>query len=149
ASGLFVSNELIGDIFMHSQPERGVDYTTLRQMLFSAADSPLAQRFYPDGRGDIDEEVRRYQMLRFGSYIGFKPPYFYNRSLLSRLHRASMPALIVWGAEDHMVPVAHAHAYAKGLPGSGAALLVPGAGHAVHLESPDAVAKAFADFLKS
>lgn len=147
AAGLFVSNELIGDVFMHAQPERGIDYSTLRHMLFSSADAPLAQRYFPNGRGDIDEEVRRYQMLRFGSYIGFKPPYFYNRSLVDRLHRAAMPALVVWGAEDHMVPVTHARAYANGLPGAGEPVVVAGAGHAVHLEHPDTVAKAFATFL--
>lgn len=147
ASGLFVPGELIGDIFMHSQPERGVDYTTLRHMLFSSSDADLAQRYYPNGRGDIDEEVRRYEMLRFGSFIGFKPPYFYNRSLIDRLHRANMPALVVWGSEDHMVPQAHAKAYAIGLPGSGDPVLVPEAGHAAHLEAPDTVAQAFTAFL--
>lgn len=148
ACGLFVSGEHIADIFMHSQPERGVDYSTLRHMLFSSADAPLAQRFYPDGRGNIDEEVRRYEMLRFGSYIGFKPPYFYNRFLVDRLRRAAMPACVVWGSQDHMVPVAHAHAYASGLSGAGAPVIVAGAGHAVHLEAPDAAAAAVLGLLK-
>ncbi len=149
ATGLFVSGQYIGDIFMHSQPERGIDYTTLRHMLFSSSDCELAQRYYPNGRGDIDEEVRRYEMLRMGSFIGFKPPYFYNRSLVDRLHRATMPALVAWGADDHMVPLAHAQAYASGLPGAGDPLVLPGAGHAAHLEASDAAAKAFAAFLKA
>ena len=46
----------------------------------------------PARRGDIEEEMRRYQMLRFGSFVGFKPPYFYNRVLRERLYRATMPA---------------------------------------------------------
>ena len=29
---------------------------------------------FPDGKGELEDEVRRYQMLRFGSRIGFKPP---------------------------------------------------------------------------
>ncbi|MCC2096368.1 MAG: alpha/beta hydrolase [Hyphomicrobiales bacterium] len=149
ASGLFVSGEHIGDIFMHSQPERGVDYTTLRHMLFTSSDAELAQRYYPDGRGDIDEEVRRYEMLRLGSFVGFRPPYFYNRSLVDRLHRARMPALVVWGGEDHMVPVAHAQAYAKGLPGSGGPVILLDTGHAAHMEAPEATGKAFASFLAS
>jgi pimeloyl-ACP methyl ester carboxylesterase len=78
-------------------------------------------------------------MLRFGSAIGFKPPYFYNRPLVDRLYRASMPSLAVWGADDHMVPTAHGKTYAARL-GNGATLqLIPGAGHAVHLEKPDEV----------
>jgi pyruvate dehydrogenase E2 component (dihydrolipoamide acetyltransferase) len=143
ASGLFVKGALIGDVFMHAQPERGVDYTTLRQMLFSSSDHPIAREYYPDIRGDIDVEVRRYQMLRFGSFLGFRPPYFYNRTLIDRLYRAAMPARIVWGGKDAMVPLSHAEAYAKGLPGAGGKpIIVPGAGHAVHLEAPEAAAKA-------
>ncbi len=141
ASGLFVSGAHIGDVFMHAQPERGVDYKTLRTMLFSSADHPIGLKYFPNIRGDIDIEVRRYQMLRFGSYVGFKPPYFYNRTLVDRLYRAGMPSRVIWGERDGMVPLAHADAYAKGLPGAGgAARIVPGAGHAVHLEEPAAVA---------
>ncbi len=74
----------------------------------------LAKRWFPDGRGDLDEEVRRYQMLRFGSFVGFKPPYFYHRELRERLYRASMPSLVVWGEHDRMVPPAHGAAYHDG-----------------------------------
>ena len=76
AAGLFVQGQLIGDVFMNAQPERGVDYKTLRRMFFGSSDHPVAKQFYPDVRGDIDVEVRRYEMLRFGSFTGFKPPYF-------------------------------------------------------------------------
>ena len=50
-------------------------------MLFASDNAPLALRYYPDGRGDLDDELRRYGMLRFGSAIGFKPPYFYHWAL--------------------------------------------------------------------
>jgi len=147
AFGLFVPGEPIADIFMHAQPERGVDYTTLRHMLFSSADSAPALRYFPDGRGDLDEEVRRYAMLRFGSFVGFRPPYFYNRHLVDRLRRAKMPALVVWGEDDHMVSRAHALAYANGLPEAGAPDFIAGAGHAAHVEAPEACARAFSAFL--
>ncbi len=149
AAGLFVQGELIADVFMNAQPERGVDYKTLRRMLFSSSDHPVARKYYPDVRGEIDVEVRRYEMLRYGSFTGFKPPYLYNRSLVERLHRASMPSCVVWGEKDGMVPLAHANAYAKGLPGSGGkAHVVAGAGHAVHLEEPGKVGDIVAAFLK-
>jgi pimeloyl-ACP methyl ester carboxylesterase len=139
ATGLFVAGEHIGDIFMNSNPDHGTSLASLRHMLFVAKDAPQALRTYPDGRGDIDDEMRRYAMLRFGSAIGFRPPYLYNRSLVDRLHRAAMLSVVVWGAEDHMVPVAHGKAYAKHL-GSGTALkLIAGAGHAAHLEKPNEV----------
>ena len=147
ACGLFVTEQHIADIFMHTQPERGVDYATMRHMLFSSADAPPGLRYYPDGRGDLDEETRRYEVIRFASYIGFKPPYLYNRSLVTRLHRAKMPAAVVWGEHDHFVPRAHGDAYAAGLPLAGRLKIISGAGHAAQLEAPDEVADVMLDLL--
>jgi pimeloyl-ACP methyl ester carboxylesterase len=147
ACGLFVPGEPIGDVFMHAQPERGVDLTTLRGLLFSDASTPVAERFFPDGRGDIDEEMRRYQMLRFGSFVGFKPPYFHHRALRERLYRAAMPALVIWGEHDRMVPRAHGDAYVAGLAGASELKIVNGAGHAAPLEEPEATATLLIEFL--
>ena len=148
ACGLYVPGEPIGDVFMHAQPERGVDYTTLRALLFASPDICAALRFFPNGRADLDEEMRRYQMLRFGSFVGFKPPYFYHRALAERLHRAAMPALVIWGEHDRMVPRAHGEAYAAGLKGAGKLALVQGAGHAIVLEQPQATVDMLLAFLR-
>lgn len=148
ACGLFVAGAPIGDVFMHAQPERGVDYATLRALLFSGARAPVALRYFPDGRGDIEEEMRRYQMLRFGSFVGFKPPYFYHRALIERLHRAHMPACVIWGEHDRMVPRAHGDAYAAGLKGAEALRIVNGAGHAAPLEQHEATAAIVIAFLQ-
>jgi pimeloyl-ACP methyl ester carboxylesterase len=146
ACGLFVPGELIGDIFMHAQPERGTELRTLRELLFAEADAPHACRWFPDGRGDLDEETRRYQMLRFGSFVGFKPPYFYHRELRERLYRASMPALVIWGEHDRMVPPAHGRAYCDGLGAATDLELIARAGHAVQIEQPDRIADAVIAF---
>lgn len=149
ATGLFVTGEPIGDVFMHTQPERGVDYATLRRMYFSSSDLPMALRYYPNGRGDIDEETRRYQMVRFCSFVGFKPPYLYNRSLIDRLHRAKMPSLVVWGEKDGLVPLSHGRAYAEKLPGSGELRVIRNAGHAAQAEAPGEAGDIVSAFLKS
>ena len=119
---------------MHAQPERGTDLSSLRALLFAEPDGALATRWFPDGRGDLDEEVRRYQMLRFGSFVGFKPPYFYHRELRERLYRASMPSLVIWGGSDRMVPPAHGSGLRRRIAGGGRFAMIDGAGHAVHLE---------------
>ena len=147
ASGLFVPGAPIGDVFMHSQPERGVEIATLRRLLFADEHATVGLRFFPSARGDIEEEMRRYQMLRFCSFLGFKPPYFYNRALIGRLYRATMPAAVIWGAADRMVPRAHGEAYVAGLPGATDLSLISGAGHSTPLEAPDATADALLDFL--
>ena len=137
ASGLFVPGSHISDIFLNSNPDRGTDLSSLRRILFASDDAPMGLRYYPDGKGDIEEEMRRYAMLRFGSAIGFKPPYFYNWPLVQRLGRARMPSLVIWGAHDGMTPLAHGEAYAAGLGKADELRIVADAGHAVHLEKPE------------
>jgi pimeloyl-ACP methyl ester carboxylesterase len=146
ATGLFVEQALIGDVFMMAQPERGQSYTGLRELLFASADQPQGLALFPDGVGEIDDELRRYQMLRLGSRIGFKPPYFYNYSLKNRLHRVTAPTLVLWGEHDRMVPRGHGETYARLIPGAKLEI-VAGAGHSAHVEKPEQVAKLVADFL--
>jgi pimeloyl-ACP methyl ester carboxylesterase len=149
ATGLFVEGALIADLFMMAQPERGSSYAGLRHMLFSGSDHPKALELFPDGMAGLEDELRRYQMLRFGSRIGFRPPYFYDYVLRNRLHRISSPTLIIWGEHDHMVPRAHGETYSSFIPKAQPLQIVPDAGHSVHVENPDVVAKMVADFLES
>jgi pimeloyl-ACP methyl ester carboxylesterase len=146
ACGLFVPGEPIGDIFMHAQPERGTDLSSLRTLLFAEPDGAVAKRWFPDGRGDIEEELRRYQMLRFGSFMGFKPPYFYHRELRDRLYRASMPSLVLWGGHDRMVPPAHGAAYGDGLSDVTGLATLARTGHAILLEEADRAAELIREF---
>jgi pimeloyl-ACP methyl ester carboxylesterase len=147
AAGLFIQGALIGDVFMHAQPEYGSSYATLRELLFSSDNHPLALELFPDGKGALEDEVRRYQMLRLSSRIGFKPPYFYNHSLKNRLHRITAPALVIWGEHDHMVPRQHGETYAERIPNA-KLTIIPGAGHSAHVEKPEETANLIQEFLK-
>jgi pimeloyl-ACP methyl ester carboxylesterase len=147
AAGLFVQGALIGDVFMNAQPEYGASYATLREMLFSSADHPMALELFPDGKGELEDEVRRYQMLRLSSRIGFKPPYFYNSSLKNRLHRITSPTLVIWGEHDHMVPRVHGETYAEKTRNA-TLQLVSGAGHSAHVEKPEETASLICEFLE-
>jgi pimeloyl-ACP methyl ester carboxylesterase len=149
ASGLFVEGALIGDVFMMAQPEYGSSYASLREMLFSSADQPNALEMFPDGKGDLEDEVRRYQMLRLSSRIGFKPPYFYNRPLKNRLHRITSPTLVIWGEKDNFVPRSHGETYARLIPNCGELKIIPSAGHSVHVEKPEETAKLVREFLEN
>lgn len=148
ATGLFVSGQPIADIFWVAQPEDGIYYNDLRHMLFAAKDSTAGKALFPDGKGEIAQELLRYRMFRFASQIGFSPPYLYDRKLIEQLHRYKGRSLVVWGESDHMVPRAHAEAYAKGLAGARLEL-VRGAGHAAHIESPEAVARLIVDHCRA
>ena len=147
AAGLFVQGALIGDVFMNAQPEYGSSYASLREMLFASANQPNALDMFPDGKGELEDEVRRYQMLRLSSRIGFKPPYFYNHSLRNRLHRITVPSLVIWGEHDHMVPLSHGETYAKSMPQAQPLRVIPKSGHSVHVEQPELMAEMVSDFL--
>jgi pimeloyl-ACP methyl ester carboxylesterase len=147
ASGLFVEGSLIGDIFMNAQPEFGSSYASLRAMLFASADHANALEMFPDGKGELEDEVRRDQMLRLSSRIGFKPPYFYNRPLRNRLHRITSPALVIWAEQDNFVPRSHGETYARLLPNSGELNIIKSAGHSIPVERPLETANLIIEFL--
>lgn len=63
-----------------------------------------------------------------------------------RLPRIGVPTLIVHGARDNAVPVAHARNAARLIPGAQLSV-VPDAGHWVQRDRPSAVLAAISDFL--
>ena len=146
AQGLFIRSNSIADLFWVAQPEDGVYYNDLRAILFSGADSEIGRTLYPDGRGEIDQELLRFKMFRFASRIGFSPPYFYDRKLIDRLSRYKGPALVLQGEKDRFVPRVHAEAYASGFAAARLEIILD-CGHSVVAEAPDATAAAVCEFL--
>ncbi len=68
-------------------------------------------------------------------------------SALDRLYLAShVPTLIVWGENDRIIPVAHAHIAHETIVGSRLEI-IPGAGHFVHTETSGQFLAVLADFL--
>ena len=104
ATGLYVPDEPIGDIFMAAQSTDGGMYADFREMLFASKDQAEAIAMFPDGLGELENEMLRYKMFRFLSRVGFRPPYLYNRTLRNRLYRYTNPALVIWGHDDRLVP---------------------------------------------
>ena len=70
-----------------------------------------------------------------------------DKGLKKRIHRITAPALLLWGRDDRLVPVSYAELFASRLLSSKTEV-VEGAGHAPHLESPDAVTRLVQAFLK-
>lgn len=58
------------------------------------------------------------------------------------------PTLILWGAKDHLIPVAAAYAYQKAIPGS-KLIVFPDAGHVLQEDEADKSAAAARTFLDS
>jgi len=72
-------------------------------------------------------------------------PYMYNRSLHRLLASCRVPSLVVWGAEDQVVPVECAALYAGAL-GDAPTRVIESCGHAVEAEEPQRLADAIIQF---
>jgi len=66
--------------------------------------------------------------------------------LLDRLPQISVPTLLVWGAQDRLLPVRQAHAAAARLPHSRLHVL-PECGHCPQMEKPEEFNRLVLDFL--
>jgi pimeloyl-ACP methyl ester carboxylesterase len=70
-------------------------------------------------------------------------------SAFDRLHLAAqIPTLIVWGARDPFIPVRHAFAAHRAIPGSRLEIFED-VGHYPHCEAPERFADVLADFITS
>jgi len=71
-----------------------------------------------------------------------------DKGLKKRIHRIAAPTLLVWGEHDRLVPRAYAKEFAGRIADTRLEV-VAGAGHAPHLEQPDATARAVQAFFKA
>ena len=71
------------------------------------------------------------------------PPDFYVRD---HIRAITAPTLILWGEEDHILPVAGAHAWAKAIPGA-RLIVYPATGHLPMEEVPQQSAADMRNFL--
>ena len=73
-------------------------------------------------------------------------PRWYNPDLEKWLHRIKLPALIVWGEDDKLLPPAYAALWRERLPDAHL-IMVDQCGHLPHVEQARVVARAVREFL--
>jgi pimeloyl-ACP methyl ester carboxylesterase len=83
-----------------------------------------------------DEEATVLATDRMAHAMYTWDPYMHNPKLRHRLHRINVPTLLIWGADDGVVPVAYAEAYRSLIPGA-RLVIMPNAGHLPQMEQPD------------
>jgi len=71
---------------------------------------------------------------------------FYANSVASDLKVLGKPSLIIWGEKDQQMPLKYAERLHREMPESHL-VIIPGAGHLVLFDAPDAVASALKDFI--
>ena len=91
--------------------------------------------------------VRGYHELTTLARLSWNP-YLYDPKLQQRLARISAPTLLVWGADDAVLPLPHAEAWAAALPCATLKVL-PNCGHLVPLERADAFTALAIEFLSA
>ena len=103
------------------------------------------QMFGPSEPPDAAIAARVRLMWAMGATSKFIWP-IPDKGLKKRIHRVSAPTLIVWGADDRLVPSIYADEFSKRLARA-RVHIITGAGHAPHLEHPAAIAGLVRDFL--
>ncbi len=100
----------------------------------------------PDTKKMTDDELAAMFRNRETLALLVWEPWMHNTKLKHRLHRVKSPALFIRGSSDGLVSDSYLKAYAALLPNA-RTLTIPAAGHAPHLEQPEALASAVLEFL--
>ena len=97
----------------------------------------------PASGPDVDFIVRQYEEQAATARVLWQRAY--DPKLERRLHHITAPTLVLWGADDRLLPPAHGEKLAKLLPNA-RFQLIDGCGHVPPIEAPDAFAAAVIDF---
>lgn len=73
-------------------------------------------------------------------------PYMYDPALPAMLGKVQVPTLIVWGAQDEIIPPECGDLYQRAIPGA-TLQVIEGCGHFAHLDQPRALADVALDFV--
>lgn len=137
-AGLYVADAPVKEIFGREPGELAED-------LFADQSHPVAQMMHAvsdvvTSSAEIPFELIKpvLQSLAATARLAWNP-YLHNPKLSKRLYRITSPTLVVHGAEDRLIPRAHAEAYAAAIPNA-RLVDVEGAGHLVPLEKPQQLA---------
>jgi pimeloyl-ACP methyl ester carboxylesterase len=135
--GLFTADEPVADVFAHVSPANPA---------LLCRDAGAAAAFFA---APADADPVEWQVLsaRANAAAARLLWPLGERGLAKRLHRIESDTLLLWGAEDAVVPASYAKRFAAGIPGRSVIRTVEGAGHLAYVDQPDATAQAVLEFL--
>ena len=147
----FTQLVLIGPLGLWNEAHPVPDFftfapTALAGMLYADPDSPQAQAIAVTPTEDeamIQFQLERAKSMAASARFLWPIP---NRGLSKRLHRATMPTLLIWGERDGVCPPAYAEDFKALLPNARVEL-IPVAAHMPHLEQPEKLAELIEGFL--
>lgn len=139
APGFWVDEQPLPDLFRLMQ-----DRDQLRELLFFDPKSAIADLVIKDKPSD-EQLLSAYQSMTVLARLMWEKPY--DPKLAQRLHRVQCPVLLLWGAEDRLVPPAYGEAYRKYLP-QAEWQLIPQCGHLPMFEREPQFVEAVARFCR-
>ncbi len=92
------------------------------------------------------EQLEMWDVCREMSFRIAWKPYMYSQTLPHLLCAVRVPALVVWGDDDKVVPQSAAKRYVEALPNAKLEI-VKASGHCVDMEQPEALAKLVTTFI--
>jgi len=123
----------------------GMDISELVSTVFH---NPMAALALASPDQSIDTLALQYRQGAALARVAWNP-HLYNPLLRRRLARISTPTLLCWGAHDRIAPlVPCGQTWAREIPGARLSVFDE-SGHAPHLEEPEAVAEAIAEFCRA
>jgi pimeloyl-ACP methyl ester carboxylesterase len=140
APGLWVDDQPLGDLFRVMN-----DRDQLRQLLFHDPEGYVAKMVVQDNPPE-DRMLTAYQSLTVLARLVWERPY--DPKLAGRLHRIACPVLLLWGANDRLVPPAYGEAYRQHLDRAEIKLL-PNCGHLPMFEQEAAFVETIFRFCKT
>jgi pimeloyl-ACP methyl ester carboxylesterase len=148
--GLYLPDAPMAELFGRSPAE-------LAEMLFVDQEHPVAAAMHAmeEFTGDVGKRVEipielvlpMWKALGATARLAWDP-YLHDPKLRGRLRRITAPTLVVAGAHDGLVPLAHAETYAAEIPDA-RLVVVDQAAHWLPFERPDELAALTRDFVTS
>jgi pimeloyl-ACP methyl ester carboxylesterase len=136
--GLHVAGLAVPPVFGALAPRGVGGFGEARRLLFADPDGAPATDALPDDMS-AEQQLRWFGGLAGAARLGWKAPHFQSRALSARVGRIRVPALVVCGESDRLVPEQAGRAWAGGMA-EAVLVTVPGAGHALVLERPETAA---------
>jgi pimeloyl-ACP methyl ester carboxylesterase len=135
--GLFDEREPVADVWARRASEVPA--------LFSAQPEAYAKGLAcPAGHDEVEWQLAAVRAMESAARLLWPTG---DRGLAKRLHRIGAPTLLLWGAEDRVVPASYAKRFADGIAGPTEIRSIPGAGHRADLDAPDPTAAAILEFV--
>ncbi len=140
---------LIAPYGMYVDDEPSIDVFAQRQDLLSSiiSSKPDAYDSYvdtPDGVDEVEWDLTRFRAQMAAAKLLWP---LGDTRLAKRLARIKQPTLVIWGADDQVLPPSYAQRFADAISGEASVRIIEGAGHKVEFDAPDAVADAIGEFL--